>query len=395
MIDIVNITSEELAEIGIAFDTEEDTSRFICTVRHDLETRIGEAIALRVPYDVFLAFDDCADSDERIAWLEQNVPDFRDIIVEIAEEIESELQLYRNRIPGNKLVHPDFGVPKAPGYEGIGKIFRDNMNKDPDRLLNILENYFVYAGRAFRDGRISEDAFYICTDAWRIFPDVLGKKGNMSFEPWKLEESDTFEQDYYKWIEEGEIPEKPWMERTLKSGPGEKISVDWLFRVIRTLKISPECFRRIRAEQYPMMGIQLDGTTASCILHENCRNLVTLKSEPEPLGKLFYLYFSKGTELHIRIDNHTGNTYSGKGIIPSYMREEGEIEISAEESGMEWVRFNKQKISKLQAMWGTYQIPNLSKNWLEWDLARLEKAYRTEMQYKKLRAPYLTGLKDF
>ena len=77
------------------------------------------------------------------------------------------------------------------------------------------------------------------------------------------------------------------------------------------------------------------------------------------------------------------------------MREEGEIEISAEQSGMEWVRFNKQKISKLQAMWGTYQIPNLSKNWLDWDLARLEKAYRTEMQYKKLRAPYLTGLKDF
>ena len=86
-----------LASIGIRFETEEEAQAFEYFF---MEIRIGTKIASRLSDEQLDEFDMCIESDDAREWLEENCPDFRDIVDNETERMEEELISNISMIPG-------------------------------------------------------------------------------------------------------------------------------------------------------------------------------------------------------------------------------------------------------------------------------------------------------
>jgi protein-tyrosine-phosphatase len=104
MIHFTDLDRAELAKIGIEFETQEEADQFISVVINDLELRIGEEIAKRLSNEQLREFDLIADEDmeELGEWLDRNVPDYRDVVLQISEQLERELIHFSNSISGSE-----------------------------------------------------------------------------------------------------------------------------------------------------------------------------------------------------------------------------------------------------------------------------------------------------
>ena len=89
-----------LASIGIRFETEEEAQAFAGIIQEELEIRIGTTIASRLSDEQLDEFDMCIESDDAREWLEENCPDYRDIVDNETERMEEELISNRSMIPG-------------------------------------------------------------------------------------------------------------------------------------------------------------------------------------------------------------------------------------------------------------------------------------------------------
>lgn len=89
-----------LASIGIRFETEEEAQAFAGIIQEELEIRIGTKIASRLSDEQLDEFDMCIESDDAREWLEENCPDFRDIVDNETERMEEELISNISMIPG-------------------------------------------------------------------------------------------------------------------------------------------------------------------------------------------------------------------------------------------------------------------------------------------------------
>ena len=89
-----------LASIGIRFETEEEAQAFAGIIQEELEIRIGTKIASRLSDEQLDEFDMCIESDDAREWLEENCPDYRDIVDNETERMEEELISNRSMIPG-------------------------------------------------------------------------------------------------------------------------------------------------------------------------------------------------------------------------------------------------------------------------------------------------------
>jgi protein-tyrosine-phosphatase len=96
----VKIDKYYLDSIGIRFETEEETQAFAEIVQSELEIRIGTEIASRLSDEQLDEFDMCIESDDAREWLEENCPDFRDIVDNETERMEEELISNISMIPG-------------------------------------------------------------------------------------------------------------------------------------------------------------------------------------------------------------------------------------------------------------------------------------------------------
>lgn len=88
-----------LASIGIRFETEEEAQAFAGIIQEELEIRIGTKIASRLSDEQLDEFDMCIESDDAREWLEENCPDFRDIVDNETERMEEELISNISMIP--------------------------------------------------------------------------------------------------------------------------------------------------------------------------------------------------------------------------------------------------------------------------------------------------------
>lgn len=96
----VKIDKYYLDSIGIRFETEEETQAFAEIVQSELEVRIGTEIAGRLSDEQLDEFDMYIDSYDAGEWLEENCPDYRDIVDNETERMENELISNRSMIPG-------------------------------------------------------------------------------------------------------------------------------------------------------------------------------------------------------------------------------------------------------------------------------------------------------
>ena len=94
------LDADELAGIGIRFETEEETGAFADLILRELEIRIGEEISSRMTEEQLEEFDSCEGPEEEQKWLEKNCPDYRKIVFRKSDEFEQEIVRYKHMIAG-------------------------------------------------------------------------------------------------------------------------------------------------------------------------------------------------------------------------------------------------------------------------------------------------------
>ena len=374
MIDFNNFNSEELARIGIAFETEEAAELFVEKVMKDLEIRIGQEISRKVSPEKLEFFDRCSNEEEYAAWLNANVPDYKDIVLEKREEIEEELRIFRTQIPGNVMEHEVIYREelKADGQSDgvwLEKIYLANREAPVDELFKIIEHHYNNAGEAFRKGILSEQDFYLSTNPLTIFRDLLKRKGHTEFDAQSLKQGDGFQSAYHDWQETGKIITEPWMERTIFSSMDIKESAEWLFRVIKNLRIPPSYFvKTVDDTGKSSIGIETSDDRSKLLLQGKCRNHNTigkLMRSTSIVGNKYYLLVDL-TQVTFEVTSKKDRLFRGTGFIGDYMRTPGYMEMEIMDDYFVKIRFNDQTITPLQGLWGTYNISNLCEKWADW-----------------------------
>ena len=89
-----------LKQIGISFETDEESNAFAELIREELEVRVGEAISAKLTKEQLNEFDALHGQEEASAWLGANCPDYRSIVRKKAGEFKSELLRHRKSIDG-------------------------------------------------------------------------------------------------------------------------------------------------------------------------------------------------------------------------------------------------------------------------------------------------------
>lgn len=100
MLNFNNLTRRELSDNGLAFETAEEASLFANIILKELKVRIGKALADYVGRKGTEEFEKCNTDAEAAAWLEQNCPDYHEIVKAKQDELNQEILKYRDRIPG-------------------------------------------------------------------------------------------------------------------------------------------------------------------------------------------------------------------------------------------------------------------------------------------------------
>ena len=89
-----------LQEMGLSAMPEEQKQKFLDYIQEELEVRIGERISKGLTEEQLNEFDMITDQDEATKWLEQNRPDYREIVNRTIEELKAEIRANRARLVG-------------------------------------------------------------------------------------------------------------------------------------------------------------------------------------------------------------------------------------------------------------------------------------------------------
>ncbi len=89
-----------LREMGLASMPEEQKQRFLAYVQEELEIRIGEQISNGMPEEKLREFDTSTDLGDATRWLEENRPDFREIVTRTIEAMKAEIRANRTQLLG-------------------------------------------------------------------------------------------------------------------------------------------------------------------------------------------------------------------------------------------------------------------------------------------------------
>jgi len=89
-----------LQEMGLSAMPEDQKQAFLNYIQEELEVRIGERISKGLSSTQLNEFDLITDQAEATRWLEQNRPDYREIVTRTIEEMKSEIRANRARLLG-------------------------------------------------------------------------------------------------------------------------------------------------------------------------------------------------------------------------------------------------------------------------------------------------------
>lgn len=87
-----------LQEMGLSGMPEDEKKNFLEYLQEELEVRIGERISEGVPEYKLNEFDLITDKAEARKWLEENRPDYREIVKEAIEEMKAEVKANRDKL---------------------------------------------------------------------------------------------------------------------------------------------------------------------------------------------------------------------------------------------------------------------------------------------------------
>lgn len=87
-----------LQEMGLSAMPEDEKQKFLAYIQEELEVRIGERISQGLSEVQLNEFDMITDQAEATKWLEQNRPDYRDIVNQTIEEMKAEIRLNRDKL---------------------------------------------------------------------------------------------------------------------------------------------------------------------------------------------------------------------------------------------------------------------------------------------------------
>jgi len=96
----MEFNEEFLREVGLAAMPEDERKAFLDYAQEELEVRIGEEIAKGVAPEKMSEFDAAASDEEALRWLEENRPDYKDVVKKTAEELREEISRNREKILG-------------------------------------------------------------------------------------------------------------------------------------------------------------------------------------------------------------------------------------------------------------------------------------------------------
>ena len=87
-----------LQEMGLSAMPEDQKQQFLAYVQEELEIRIGERISKGLSEAQLSEFDAITDQIEAAKWLEQNRPDYREIVTRTINEMKDEIRANRAKL---------------------------------------------------------------------------------------------------------------------------------------------------------------------------------------------------------------------------------------------------------------------------------------------------------
>lgn len=87
-----------LEEMNLGSMPDEQKRRFLIYLQEELEVKIGERISEGVPEWKLEQFDAVENQEEAAKWLEENRPDFREVVSEAIEAMKAEIRENHDRL---------------------------------------------------------------------------------------------------------------------------------------------------------------------------------------------------------------------------------------------------------------------------------------------------------
>lgn len=87
-----------LQEMGLSAMPENEKQKFLAYIQEELEIRIGERISKGLTEVQLNEFDQITDQAEATKWLEENRPDYREIVTRTINEMKDEIRLNRSKL---------------------------------------------------------------------------------------------------------------------------------------------------------------------------------------------------------------------------------------------------------------------------------------------------------
>ena len=94
----MEFNDEFLEEMGLSSMPEEKKQRFLDYAQEKLEIKIGERISEGVPEEKLREFDQMIDQSRAAEWLEENRPDFREVVKKTVDELKAEILANREKL---------------------------------------------------------------------------------------------------------------------------------------------------------------------------------------------------------------------------------------------------------------------------------------------------------
>ena len=87
-----------LQDMGLNDMPEEQKKAFLDYAQEELEVRIGEKISEGMSEEKLAEFDAIEDQELAIKWLEENRPDYREIVAAVVEGLKGEISANKEQI---------------------------------------------------------------------------------------------------------------------------------------------------------------------------------------------------------------------------------------------------------------------------------------------------------
>ena len=94
----MEFNDEFLEEMGLSSMPAEKKQRFLDYAQEKLEIKIGERISEGVPEEKLREFDQMIDQSRAAEWLEENRPDFREVVKKTVDELKAEILTNREKL---------------------------------------------------------------------------------------------------------------------------------------------------------------------------------------------------------------------------------------------------------------------------------------------------------